>query len=224
MSTDEGQYGSIDVGTTDFYSLLSALSTIETTARKYRSNFRMPRLIFPTILVDENGQMSRFESATVRNLRVSLYQSANEAIVSNYNAVDDNAQHNALSVDAFGQNFNGSTWDRARVPTAVSNASAAGATSTSLVAAVAAKKYRVWGMALSSVATAAATDGVVSINEATSGVVLLSLRVSATSAAVSNISISIPGGIPQTTANNAIQVTSIANITTDATLIYGTAE
>lgn len=117
-------------------------------------------------------------------------------------------------------NFNGSTWDRGTYPTGIANASAVGAASTQLVAAGGtSKKYRLWGISLSAVSTAAATDGVVTVNETTSAAVLLSLRVSATSAAVSNVSMNYQG-VPQTTANNAIQVTSIANVTTDATLLY----
>src|SRR5437867_1212080 len=58
MVDDEGRFASIDVGTTDFSSVLSDLAVLETIARKYRGNFRMPRLIFPTLSVTPGGRSS----------------------------------------------------------------------------------------------------------------------------------------------------------------------
>jgi hypothetical protein len=138
-------------------------------------------------------------------------------------SLNDGATEVGLRVGSVQFLSDGTNFLVARAPTAFANATATGAASTQLVAAVAAKKFMVYGMAISAVATAAATDGVVSINEP-GGATLLSMRVSATSAAVENMSISIPTGVRQTTANKDIQVTSIANTTTDATLIYGPAE
>lgn len=188
----------------------------------------MPRILFPTVILNPaNGEPLDFNADGGLNVRSAIYNTtfATGADLGSMAAtsLNDGATEVGLRVGSVQFLSDGTNFLVARAPTAFANATATGAASTQLVAAVAAKKFMVYGMAISAVATAAATDGVVSINEP-GGATLLSMRVSATSAAVENMSISIPTGVRQTTANKDIQVTSIANTTTDATLIYGPAE
>lgn len=217
MSSDPlSPYAEIDISTTDFGNLLSNLSVQEVIARYYRGKFRMPRILLPVVNI---------ESQTGKNgLRAAIYDSSFTNVVGVENNLTDNQSVGnefgyVLGTGSYPFYFNGSNYDRATYPVTIANASAAGAASTQLLAAGgASKKYRIHGIAISAVATAAATDGVVSVNEVTSGTILLSMRVSATSAAVENLSMDFKG-VPQPTANNAIQVTSIANTTTDATIL-----
>jgi len=86
---DEGRFASIDVGTTDFSSVLTDLSVIEFLKRKYRANFRMPRLLFATLPVTPAG-------------------------VSSFSDADALATASLYNVGARDYVFNGTTWERYR--------------------------------------------------------------------------------------------------------------
>lgn len=139
------------------------------------------------------------------------------------------AQGNALQTYSINAYDNSVGYDAQKDATNISSVTAT-AGSTQLVAAGGAgKKYRIWGMALSlSGAPNVACNA--TINEVTSGVVLMQVHIAAEGAGVAEASvskaISIPGnGVLQTTANNAIQLTAAgAGCPADAELIYSAAE
>lgn len=213
-----GQFGVITSNTATTATVLTAFPIVPGTNVVYK--------IF--------GPSYRVESATNPNIAVSIFGGANEAsVLAAASIVNGLVTQIALSVVSFGVLFNTGTgnWDLAREPTLIAQNGVAGAASAQLIAAGGAgKKYRIFAMALSGAETVTTGLGenVVTINEVTSGTVLLSARIPAGVAGGDGtgetISLAIPGGVVQPTANNAIQVTSVASINASATIVYSQAE
>jgi hypothetical protein len=112
-------------------------------------------------------------------------------------------------------------WDMQEEATSSANANASGAASTQLVAAVAAKAYRLFSITLQ--AASSTGTGTCTVNEATSGAVLAGVSLLA-AGQVGSVQVNFgPNGILQPNVNNAIQVTSLANMFATATLVYGAA-
>lgn len=109
----------------------------------------------------------------------------------------------------------------------ISSVVATTASSTQLVAAGGAgKKYKLFAASIAASSIGAATQVNATINEVTSGAILLGLNISGSAATGENNAVSIqfgPNGCLQTTANNAIQITAPASVSAYATLVYGAA-
>lgn len=124
-------------------------------------------------------------------------------------------------------NAGGAVFDAQEEATSVSSVVATSASSTQIVAAGgAAKKYKLFAASIAASSIGAATQVNATINEVTSGTVLLGLNISGSAATGENSAVSInfgPNGILQPTANNAIQITAPASVSAYATLVYGAA-
>lgn len=112
-------------------------------------------------------------------------------------------------------------WDVAEEATNAVCVTSTGAASTQILASGGAgKQYKLYHLALEVSATAAV--GEVTVNEVTSGTILAQLSLGAAGSAAVPISY-LPNGVLQPNANNALQLTTVANATASVTLVYGAA-
>ena|SRR2546426_9254510 len=127
MSDDEGRFASIDASQVDFTALLrTRLGILDILSKKYARSFRIPRLLFPTIQVDETGDVWR------------VFQNADRLADGDALVTVTLAQEGARDYL-----FNGATWDRARGGNLIAksvDATAAG--STAVWTPTAGKKFR----------------------------------------------------------------------------------
>lgn len=137
------------------------------------------------------------------------------------NVAVDPLGNNRLEVRNLGvyRNIASSSLEYAETATAVSVVVLPNTGSTQILAAVAGKQYRIF----SAFITGAAVSGTITINEATSGALLLGANAGGASGAEGISMVYGPNGILQPTANNAIQVTTGAASVGYAGVVYGAA-
>src|SRR2546426_93774 len=127
MSDDEGRFASIDASQVDFTALLRLrLGLLDVISKKYGRSFRIPRLLFPTIQVDETGDVWR------------VFQNADRL-------ADGDALATATLAEEGGRDylFKGATWYRTRRGKLLAKSvDAKAARSTAVWTPAAGKKFR----------------------------------------------------------------------------------